>query len=70
MSESEQTALIDERFTYDDVLRKSGHVVGGEALQSARNATALRWKSGKVSITDGAETKEHWAESSCSKPGT
>ena len=60
ISESEQNALIDECFAYDDVLRKNGHFVGGEALQSARNATTLRWKSGKVSITDGpyAETKE------------
>jgi len=60
MSESERNALIDECFAYDDVLRKNGHFVGGEALQSARNATTLRWKNGKVSITDGpyAETKE------------
>jgi hypothetical protein len=61
MSESERNALMDECFAYDDVLRKNGHFVGGEALQSARNATTLRWKDGKVSITDGpyAETKEH-----------
>ena len=60
MSESELTALVDECFAYDDLLRKNGHFVGGEALQSARNATTLRWKNGKVSITDGpyAETKE------------
>src|SRR5215510_16303042 len=60
MSESERNALIDECFAYDDVLRKSGHFVGGEALQSARNATTLRWKKGKAAITDGpyAETKE------------
>ena len=52
--------MMDECFAYDDVLRKNGHFVGGEALQSARNATTLRWKNGKVSITDGpyAETKE------------
>ncbi len=58
--ESEQNALIDECFAYDDLLRKDGHFVGGEALQSAQNATTLRWKDGKVSITDGpyAETKE------------
>ena len=61
ISESEQNSLMDECFAYDDVLRKNGHFVGGEALQSARNATTLRWKKGKVSITDGpyAETKEH-----------
>ncbi len=60
MSESERNTLIDECFTYDDVLRKNGHLVGGEALQTARSATTLRWKNDKVSITDGpyAETKE------------
>lgn len=60
MSASEQNAIIDECFAYDDVLRKNGHFVGGEALQSAQNATTLRWKNDKVSITDGpyAETKE------------
>jgi hypothetical protein len=60
MSESEQQAFLDECFAYDDLLRKNGHIVGGEALQSAGNAVTLRWKNGKVSITDGpyAETKE------------
>jgi hypothetical protein len=60
MSESERTALMDECFAYDDVLRQHGHFASGEALQSAQNATTLRWKNGKVSITDGpyAETKE------------
>jgi hypothetical protein len=60
MSERERNALMDACFAYDDVLRKYGHFVGGEALQSARNATTLRWKNGKVLITDGpyAETKE------------
>jgi hypothetical protein len=60
MSETEQHAMLDECFAYDDVLRKNGHFVGGEAIQSARNATTLRWRNGKVSITDGpyAETKE------------
>ena len=60
MPESERNAMMDECFAYDDVLRKKGHFVGGEALQSAENATTLRWKNGKVSITDGpyAETKE------------
>ena len=60
MSESERNAMMDECFAYDDVLRRNGHFAGGEALQSARNATTLRFKNGKVSITDGpyAETKE------------
>lgn len=60
LSEKERNAMFDECFGYDDVLRKNGNFAGGEALQSHRNATTLRWKSGKVSITDGpyAETKE------------
>lgn len=60
LSESEQTTFMDECFTYDDELRKNGHFAGGEALQDARNATTLRWRDGKVSVTDGpfAETKE------------
>lgn len=60
MSESEQNTFIDECFIYDDELRENGHLAGGEALQSAQNATILRWRSGRVSVTDGpfAETKE------------
>jgi hypothetical protein len=60
MSESERNAFVDECFAYDDVLRKNGHFVGGEALQGPQNATTLRFQNGKVSVTDGpyAETKE------------
>jgi hypothetical protein len=60
MSESERNAFVDGCFAYDDMLRKNGHFVGGEALQSVRNAVTLRAKSGKVMVTDGpyAETKE------------
>lgn len=60
MSESERNAMLDECFTYDDMLRKNGHFAGGEALQGPYTATTLRWINGKVSVTDGpyAETKE------------
>ncbi len=60
MPENERNGMVDECFTYDDVLRKNGHFAGGEALQGADTATTLRWKNGKVSVTDGpyAETKE------------
>jgi hypothetical protein len=60
VSESERSALMDECFAYDCVLRERGHLVGGEVLQSARKATTLRWENGNVTITDGpyAETKE------------
>lgn len=58
--ESEQNALMDACLAYDDVLREGGHFAGGEALQTARNATTLRYHNGKVTVTDGpfAETKE------------
>lgn len=60
LSEKERETLMDECFAYDDILRKEGHFLGGEALQSANNATTLRWQNGKVSLTDGpyTETKE------------
>ena len=60
LSENDRNAMVDECFTYDDELRKNGHFAGGEALQGPQTATTLRWKNGKVSITDGpyAETKE------------
>jgi hypothetical protein len=61
MSESEQQRFMDECFAYDDVLRKNGRsIVGGEALQTVQNAKTLRFRNGKVMMTDGphAETKE------------
>jgi hypothetical protein len=60
MSESERNAMMDECFHYDDMLRENGHFADGQALQSPRNATTLRWQGGKVLVTDGpyAETKE------------
>src|SRR6185295_11827375 len=56
-SENERNAMIDECLAYDDVLKKNGNWVSGEALQSA---TSLRYQNGKVCVTDGpyAETKE------------
>jgi hypothetical protein len=60
MSETEFNAMVDECFTYDDILRKNGNFAGGEALQPSASAATLRWKNGKVAVTDGpyAETKE------------
>ncbi len=59
MSESERNAMFDECFTYDDELRKNGHWAFGEAL-AANAAMTVRWKDGKVTVTDGpyVETKE------------
>jgi hypothetical protein len=61
MSKSEQDAMIEECFSYDDELHRRGHWLdGGQALQSVRTAKTLRFRGGKVIVTDGpfAETKE------------
>src|SRR5262245_34523663 len=61
MSKNEQGAMMEECFAYDEKLGKDGHwVEGGLALQSTRTGKILRWKNGKVLVTDGpfAETKE------------
>jgi hypothetical protein len=53
----------DECLAYADTLRKSGHLIAGEALESVQTATTVRVRGGKVSVTDGpfAETKEQLA---------
>jgi hypothetical protein len=52
--------MMEECFAYDDVLRRGGHFLGGEALDSARKAVTLRTNAGEILVTDGpfAETKE------------
>jgi hypothetical protein len=52
--------MMEECFAYDDELRRGGHFLGGEALDSARKAATLRMKNGEVVLTDGpfVETKE------------
>jgi len=52
--------MVEACFAYDDVLRRGGHFLGGEALDSVRNAVSLRMKDGRVEVTDGpfVETKE------------
>lgn len=60
MSEEEREVWMEECFAYDDELRRGGHYLGGEALQSASNAVTIRYENGKTLVTDGpfAETKE------------
>jgi hypothetical protein len=59
-SQSEQNAMIDECFAYDEVLKKNGNWVSGEGLQGPDTAATSRYQNGKVVRTDGpyAETKE------------
>lgn len=60
MPEKERNAWMEECFAYDAVLKKNGHFIGGEALESVRSSTTLKYRDGRVSITDGpyVETKE------------
>jgi hypothetical protein len=60
MPKSDWDSLMDETLTYIEKLKKSGHYIGGEALESVNTATTVRVRNGKVTTTDGpfAETKE------------
>jgi hypothetical protein len=60
MSRSEWDALRTETLAYVDELRKSGHLLSAEALQSVRTAMTIRVRNGTLSVTDGpfSETKE------------
>jgi hypothetical protein len=61
MSKAEWLALRGETLSYLEELKTRGHIISAEALQSARTATTVRVRGGRVSLTDGpfAETKEH-----------
>ena len=60
MSKSECDAIMEETVAYCEALKKSGHLIGVEALESVQTAMAVRVRNGKLSVTDGpfAETKE------------
>ena len=60
LPQEDSQRMFEECFAYDDVLRRGGHFLGGEALDSARNAVTLRMKDGELQVTDGpfVETKE------------
>jgi len=60
MSKSESDAFMGEYFGFTEGIQKSGHYIGGEALQPIQTATTVRVRKGNVSTTDGpfAETKE------------
>lgn len=59
-SQTEQNDMIDACFTYDEILKKNGHWAGGEGLGGPDTTTTLRFRNGKVAVTDGpfAESRE------------
>jgi hypothetical protein len=52
-----------ECLDYVETLRRKGHLIVAEPLQSVQTAITLRLRSGNLSVTDGpfAETKEQLA---------
>jgi hypothetical protein len=60
MSQAESDAFLGEYHAYTEGIRKSGHMLHGEALKPVETATTIRVRNGKISTTDGpfAETKE------------
>ena len=63
MSQDAWDALNAECIDYSESITRSGHRLGGEALEPTHTATTLRVRNGRVSTTDGpfAETKEQLA---------
>jgi hypothetical protein len=59
-SQAEAQQIMGEFHAYTESIKKSGHYVGGNALQPTQTATTVRVRQGKVATTDGpfAETKE------------
>lgn len=60
LSRAEWDALREETLVYVDTLRKSGHLVLTNALQSARTAKMVRVRDDRLLVADGpfADTKE------------
>ena len=60
LPQGELDALIGEHLDFAAEIRKSGHYLGGEALQPVGTATTLRVRNGRLVATDGpfAETRE------------
>ena len=60
MTKEEAGKMMAEYGSYTEAIKKSGHYVGGNALQPISTATTVRSRGGKISTTDGpyAETKE------------
>jgi hypothetical protein len=58
--EAEKGKIFQEYMDYSKRIRKSGHYIGGHALQPVSTATTVREKNGKTLTTDGpfAETRE------------
>lgn len=63
MTQADWDSLNGECMAFGESITKSGHRLGGEALQPTHTATTVRVRDGKVSAVDGpfAETREQLA---------
>jgi hypothetical protein len=61
LSDHDSQALIDEARSFDEDMRRSGHLISAFPLEGIRSASTVRVRNGKASVTDGpfAETHEH-----------
>ncbi len=60
LSKAEWDSLRGETLSYVEELRRGGHFLSAEALQSTQTAMTVRVRNSTLSVTDGpfAETKE------------
>jgi hypothetical protein len=60
LSDDEWRAFEAATHDCEEALRRSGHFIAAQALQSVQVATTVRMRNGRVSVTDGpfAETNE------------
>ncbi|MDB4966139.1 MAG: hypothetical protein JWN44_1828 [Myxococcales bacterium] len=63
MTPGDSKKLMEEYYAFTEDVKKSGHLVAGDALQRTETATTVRVRDGKRLTTDGpfAETKEQLA---------
>jgi hypothetical protein len=63
MLKADADRMHGEYHTYTEDIKKSGHYLGGNALQPTGTATTVRVRNGRTATTDGpfAETKEQLA---------
>ncbi|MES0873381.1 YciI family protein [Sinimarinibacterium thermocellulolyticum] len=60
LSREQWASLREETLAYVEELRRGGHLITTEPLQTVRSAMTVRVRNGQLSATDGpfAETKE------------
>ena len=60
LSDEESQALIEEARSFDEDMRRSGHILTAFPLEQVYSASTVRIRNGKATVTDGpfVETNE------------